>query len=67
MKYLVQYRVEDAGIQQVGPYEEGEAQLQLADIAGFEGIQNAHLIPASDEAEPPHFNQIGFIPTSIGD
>ena len=61
MKYFVQYQVEGAGIHQAGPYEDGEAQLQLDDIAGYTGVHNAHLILASDEAEPAKFNPIGFI------
>lgn len=66
MKY-VQYQVQGAGIHRAGPYQDSEAQIQLDDIAGYEGVANAHLIAASDEAEPASHDPIGFIPTSIGD
>lgn len=55
MKYFVQYQVEGAGLQKAGPYDESEADAQLKDIAGYEGISNASLIPASDLAEPAKF------------
>jgi hypothetical protein len=66
MKY-VQYQVQGAGIHQAGPYEDHEAEDQLRDIAGYEGVFNAHLIAASDSADPATHDSIGFIPTSIGD
>ena len=43
MKFVI-YQVEDFGIQKAGPYEEGEAELQLKDIAGYSGVSNAHLV-----------------------
>jgi hypothetical protein len=65
MKY-VQYQVQGAGIHKAGPYKDSEAQAQLDDIAGFDGVVNAHLIVASDTADPVTHDGIGFIPTSIG-
>jgi len=62
VKY-VQYQVRGAGIHKAGPYSDEEAQAQLDDIAGFEGVENAHLIVASEEAEPAIHDPIGFIPT----
>lgn len=60
MKYFVQYQVDGAGLQTAGPYEEGEVDIHLRDIAGYEGVHNANSIPASDNAEtPPHLPVVG--------
>ena len=60
MKFVI-YQVAGAGIQKAGPYEDFEAEMQLEDIAGYEGISNAYLIEATDNAEPAMVNPIGFI------
>lgn len=46
MKYYIQYEVEGfPKTQTAGPYEENEVEYQLADIAGYEGVRDARLVP----------------------